>query len=673
MDTVEHLRSQNVIESITNDLNDKQKSCTIVSTEEMKVAIAIQVIISFSGENILFCAPTEIEVRKIQDNLEVMGCDLMRDFKNLQFYTYDQLYSMIKNVKKPGYSLLICDEVQILNQKKQYQSIKQLFADNKNKKYFGLSKTPLSQWEYDKIYQSRIKSGTKLEHIIKSLYENNISFFYSIEDALIDGVSSVPVYNEYFVLENKKPRTIAFELLRQVRVRHITEEGIEAIESYLIQEASLVNILEKYIEPKNSRIIYICKDLQDLSEKEQLLKERFPQLSVYKTSSTEKRENEKNLHHFLNAEFIEENSKVLLSLKPEIEGISIDGKTQLIFGTKTNSYKDFIRKFTKTFSLGEDKKIEVLDLGGNLDRIRSLDFFEFKYNLERRARKQKKDYREIPQIEYSGNMPNLNTIVNKIARDTFVSKKEKTTTYYNKMILNFGVLKNPEETFRDDTSLKDWEIEMNRIATTELHLLEEDPGHRVSEEDMYIIETLAYIDYFFQIPITENEKSKREAYYKKAILCKDFLIKNEFLRFSDGTYMSTWYQSQKRKVEAILNRMEKKDSTITEEEAELLQWMNQLHIDLKVLWIERILRVQKKEQQSELYQEWKRVSNLVAEQPNLLKSKKDWDSLEKFWQIEEIYNETENRTYAIADKNFPYADYSNMKEEYRNKLVKKCK
>ncbi|MCI8588568.1 MAG: hypothetical protein HFG40_02840 [Bacilli bacterium] len=671
MSILECSQLQTEVEKMINDLDHKKKSCAIIAREEVKIATAIKMIINFSKEDVLFCAPTESAIQKIKDTFENMGYDLMRDFKNLQFYTFDQLHSMIKNVKRPEYSLLICDQFHLLNKKKQYQSIKQLFKDSKNKKYFGLSQTPLSNWEYERIYEQKLKSGKRIENITESLYENNISFFYSIEDAIIDGLIDTPVYNEYFILEGKKPRQIALELLRQARTKNVTEEMIDSLIAYLSQESSLVDILEKYIQPEGSRIMYICKDFQDLIEKEQLLKEIFPQLSIYKTAAQlDKKENDKNVEHFLNTEFSEGNSKVLLSLKQEIEATSIDGKVQIIFGTKTNSYKDFIQKLTQIFVLGKNQDLEVLDLGGDLTRIRSLDFFEFKYKLERKAKKRGIASKDFPKIKYNGNMPALNDMVKEMAKNTFVSKKEKAEIYYDRITSNFGILKNPDETFRDETSFKDWEKEMTKIASTELHLLQENPEYQISEENMYIIETAAYIDSLFEIPKTESEESKRQEYYKKAILCKNILLKNELLRFSDGTYMSTWYQTQRRKVETILNKIEKNnDYELKEDEMLLLVWMNKLHTALKALWVERILRAQRKEQNSELNKKWRKISELVADNPSLLKTKKDWDSLEKFNIIEEFYNEVEMNTLAVADINFPYANRISIERENEGKKI----
>ena len=52
-----------------------------------KSAIAINTILAYSNESILFCAPTHLILEQMKEYLKNMGYDLEQDFKNLQFYT----------------------------------------------------------------------------------------------------------------------------------------------------------------------------------------------------------------------------------------------------------------------------------------------------------------------------------------------------------------------------------------------------------------------------------------------------------------------------------------------------------------------------------------------------------------------------------------------------------
>ncbi len=643
------------IEKIANDLKYKDRTCVVATMGIGKSALATSTIVDYADKKIIFASPRNLLLEEIQGHLINMGYDLKRDFTDLKFYTYAQLHAMIKKGIVPDFNLLICDEFHAIAKNKQYESISKLFVYDQDKKYLGLSATPILQWDYEDedISDEKIKRRVNMAN---TLYDGNVSFFYSLNDAFTNGLFTIPEYYEFFVI-SKNAREEAIRILKTKKGDNITEEQINALVDYLNKEAGIIPILKQYLSLKGTKILFYCRDFNDLLAKERLLRAEFPNLDIYKTSCRlSKKDNKKNIKEFRNNNFKAGNSKVLLSIRQMTEGFHTDGKIQIVFGNKTKAYRDFLQKFGRGCCLGNNEPVKVLDLGGNLTRISSLDFLHFRERLDGNEIPTK----SIPKLEnisFGGNLENLNNYVEAICQTAYVSDKEKTDTYYERIINNFGYLKDENEKYKDGTYLRDWYKEMLKIAKRELQLSKENSEYKISSDNMYIIETLAYLEnYLTNVePITEEDK--RKIYYEKALEYGNFLPKSEEYRFIDGTYMSVWYSNHKKEVKKILKLLEKqKGYTISKKALELITWMRDLHIDLKNAWLFNRLNSQWLSQESEKYSNWKAFSEAVNKNMKLLKTKKLCEGIEEFYCVEEYYAGVEERMNAYADMCFTYAN-----------------
>lgn len=149
---------------------------------------------------------------------------------------------------------------------------------------------------------------------------------------------------------------------------------------------------------------------------------------------------------------------------------------------------------------------------------------------------------------------------------------------------------------------------------------------------------------------------KRAEYYKNAIAHKDYLPKSSSFCFSDGTYMASWYQLQKKKAQTILRKITEENTQIDEKSLEFLEWMTILHTDLKIVWVDNMLSFQRREQASDRYKSMKSFSEAAASNKSLLTNKKVCERVDDFQVLEEFYGEVEQRTELVATKNFPYAN-----------------
>ncbi len=655
MNIFDYPHIKEAIENVANDLKYKKRACVIATMGIGKSAIAAATMLDYADKNILFAAPTHLLLEQMQGHLKDMGYDLDKDFANLQFCTYAQIHAMIKKGNVPDFDLFVCDEFHAIAKKKRYNSIKKLFTYDDDKRYLGLSATPILQWEYELMQNDQQEIVKKRVNMASVLYDDNVSFFYSLDDAFANGLFSEPVYNEFFVSPGNT-REEAISLLKKKMGDNVGEEQIKALVEYLNKEASLVEILKKYLKQKNTKIMFYCRDFKDLLEKEKLLKDIMPDLEIYKTScKLPKEENAQNIAEFRSNEFNDANSKVLLSIRQVAEGFHTDGEMQIVFGSKTKAYRDFLQKFGRGCSLGNHVPVSILDLGGNLTRISSLDFLHFRDSLEKGS-KDKKGLPTLPKITFGGNIEDLKNYIESICQAAFVSKREKTDIYYERIISNGGYLKDPQEKYRDGTYLKDWYKEMVHIAKDELKLLKKNPKYKISSDNMYIIECLAYIDDYLKGIVLPTVEDKRKIYYEKAMEYKWILPRSADCRFRDGTYMSTWYQEQNKKARTILKKLEESEKySLSLKDYELIKWFFNLHSDLKKAWLDERLRIPRTEREGEKYKKWKAFANAVGENPSLLKTKKLCEAIEEFYDLEDFYNGLEERMTACAEQNFVFS------------------
>ena len=654
MNIFDYPHIQEAIENVTNDLKYKKRACVVATMGIGKSAIAASTMLDYADKKIIFAAPRHLLLAQIQGHLRNMGYDLDKDFASIKFYTYAQLHAMIKKGNIPDFDLLVCDEFHAIAKRKRYDSIKKLFSYD-DKYYLGLSATPILQWEYEVVSNEDNKKEKKRVNMASVLYDDNVSFFYSLDDAFANGLFSVPIYDEFFVL-SRNPREEAVDILKQ-RVGHkYTEEQVNALVDYLNREAGLIPVLKQYLNLKNTKIMFYCRDFDDLCAKERLLKKEFPDLDIYKTSCRlPNKENKKNIEDFRNDEFNNSNSKVLLSIRQMTEGFHTDGEMQLVFGNKTKAYRDFLQKFGRGCSLGNLVPVKILDLGGNLTRISSLDFLHFRKRLES-AGETKSAVPSLPNITFGGNIVDLNNYIESICQAAFVSIRDKADIYYDRIVSNGGYLKNPKEQFKDGTYLKDWYKEMLGIAKSELKLYKENPNYKISSDNMYVIETLAHLDNYLKGIVLPTLDDKRNLYYEKAVEYGNVLPKSEEYRFADGTYMSTWYNEQKKRVKEILKQLEDSEEySLSEKNFELLKWIRDLHVGLKNAWLNKNLGLQREVTGSEKYQDWKLFTEAVDKNPKLLKTKKLCEGIEDFYALEEFCNGTETRMAEYAENNFAYS------------------
>lgn len=668
MNIFDYPHIQEAIGNVANDLKYKNRACVIATMGIGKSAIASFTMLDYADKRIIFATPRHLLLEEMQGHLINMGYDLKDDFADLKFYTYAQLHAMIKKGIVPDFDLFVCDEFHAIAKKKQFESISKMFTYDEDKKYLGLSATPILQWDYE-VVDTEDEETKRRVNMANTLYDGNVSFFYSLDEAFANGLFSIPVYDEFFVL-SKNPREEAIEILKQRVGDNITEDQINDLVDYLNKEAGIVPILKKYLNLQNTKIMFYCRDFNDLLAKERLLKEEFPNLDIYKTSCRlSKADNKKNIANFRNNNFRDGNSKVLLSIRQMTEGFHTDGEMQIVFGNKTKAYRDFLQKFGRGCSLGNHEPVRILDLGGNLTRISSLDFLHFRNRLDGLEEKQK-SIPNFAKVSFGGNIEDLNNYIESICQTAYVSERDKTDIYYDRIISNAGYLKDEREKYKDGTYLRGWHKEMLRIAKNELKLSKQNPEYKISSDNMYIIETLAYLEDYLRNVEVITEEDKRRIYLAKSLEFGNLLPKSEEYRFIDGMYMANWYNNQNKRIKEILKQLEKKDDyVLSEKDFELVKWFRDLHIGLKDVWLFNRLGSQWAEQESEKYQKWKVFSEAVDKNPKLLKTKKLCEGIEQFYCLEEYYAGVEERMTAYAGQSFAYSklDLDSVKKH----LVKK--
>ena len=650
MDIFEYKHIQEAIKNVDNDLEYKKKCCIIFDPGLGKSAVATKEIIDFKEKNIIYLAPFKTIFDQIKNHLKDMGYSLEHDFKNIHFYTYHKVHNMIKRGKVINADFIISDEFHRIGKKKYYQSFLKFLKQNPNSYHLGLTATPILQWEYETLYFEDGKQIKKRVNMAELLFDNNVSHCYLESEAIKDGILEPYIYHIYYYLKDDSLKT-AKSLLEKKGINDYRDYDVESLASYLMETASLEVILKKEIELYNQKILYFCRDYKHLLKIEELLKKIFPNISIYKLSHhLDKNINNQNLKYFSREMVANSPSKIMLSIHKLDEGYHPDDIDTIILGSKTLSYRLYTQRKGRASSLGNTKPIKIVDLEGNIERISSLQYPKTKFENKNKKSSFSKN------IKVGGNILDLDSLLYLISKHLYVSKKEKTDIYYERIISN-KLLKNKEEKFRDGTLVIDWYKEMLQIASQELHLLKENSEYFISNENMYIIETLAYIENFLLQPKALSEEEKRKTYYDKAIQAGDYLPKDEKFRFMDGSYMAAWYHQKKRQVKTIVKKIENNPNYIlSDNEISLLLYFKKLHKDLKKAFINRTLAYGQKIRDGENYKKMNFFCECTDKDSSLLKNKSICQKVSEFRALQEILNNQEQKTKSIADLNYPFAN-----------------
>lgn len=150
-------------------------------------------------------------------------------------------------------------------------------------------------------------------------------------------------------------------------------------------------------------------------------------------------------------------------------------------------------------------------------------------------------------------------------------------------------LDDPGEKFKDGTYLRDWYKEMLKIAKKELDLCKHSRDYKISRDDIYVIERLAYLDDYLRGIDVLSIVDKRNVYYDKAAEYGNVLPKSNDYRFADGTFMASWYNSQYKKVKELMKKLRKENYRLSKSDHDLLLWFNKLHTALSDAWLDKVL------------------------------------------------------------------------------------
>lgn len=191
------LYKHNVIsyEKIKKAFESGQKIVGIVhATETGKTYNALQLIYDNKDKKSLFIVPSnaikEHIIKTIKDNPNL---DFEKDFKNLEFITYQGLSKMSKEeLKSIDYDYLIIDEFHHIGAPIWGPKINKLIKSHPNKYTLGMT-------AYTTIYR-----GTSYERDVanpetEEIFSNKIVSQYDLVDALIDGILPKPIYRSAYL------------------------------------------------------------------------------------------------------------------------------------------------------------------------------------------------------------------------------------------------------------------------------------------------------------------------------------------------------------------------------------------------------------------------------------------------------------------------------------------
>ena len=332
---------------------------------------ALQLAYDNKDKNMVYVVPSNgiIEHLKkiIDDNPKL---DIIRDFPNLEFRTYQSFINMsLEEIEEVNVDLLILDEFHHIGAPVWGSRVDSIIETHPDIKVFGMT-----------AYTVRDK-GTSYERDMadpdgNELFSNRVVSRYDLCDAMIDGVLPKPIYKSAYV----KLLGTAQKLEEKVQKLDASSREYQEYMSILndvkkrIQEAPSIGDIVKKNLKKNGKYIYFCPPCSEegVNDMNSIISEaktwalemglREEEIEFYQTTSDMGVEGKKNREAFYNDKDLEGNKvdnklRIMFAINQYNEGIHAPNVDGVIMGRGTTSDIVYFEQLGRALSVrGETKE-----------------------------------------------------------------------------------------------------------------------------------------------------------------------------------------------------------------------------------------------------------------------------------------------------------------------------
>lgn len=357
-------------EKIKKAFESGQKIAGIVhATGTGKTYNALQLAYDNKDKKTLFLVPSnsikEHIIKTIEDNPNL---DFAKDFKNLEFMTYQSLSRMNdEELSQLDYDYLVIDEFHHIGAPIWGPKVNKLIKLNPDKYVLGMT-----------AYTVRDR-GTEFERDManpetEELFSNKLVSTYDLVDAMIDGILPKPIYRSAYI------NLIGFvndveQKLEKVKIDKETYKNckkvIEEIKKRIHNAPSIEEVFRKNIKP-DGKYIYFCppggfdgiNDIDTIMKQtREYLEKCFPDIDFvfYKTTSKDGKIGNQNRESFYNDILLDGTTvkgklRIMFAINQYNEGVHAPNIDGVIMGRCTKSDIVFFEQLGRALSVREDIK-----------------------------------------------------------------------------------------------------------------------------------------------------------------------------------------------------------------------------------------------------------------------------------------------------------------------------
>ena len=386
---------------VKNAYQNGEKIVGIVhATGTGKSYIALQLAYDFKDKVILWVTPNVAIIEHLKStikNNELL--DMKTDFPNLEFRTYQSLVNLSKKeLQNLKVDLLILDEMHHLGAPVWESRINTLIDTHENLQIFGMSAYTVR--DRDTAYERDMASLDG-----KEIFSNKIVSYYSLADALVDGVLPMPTYKSYYTnmlseIANLEEKINDFKIKNEEKKLYLDmlkNAEVKFSEDELVKKLFLENIKE------NGKYVYFCpKSTKGENNVEKIMKDAKKlfknvtsedNIEFYVTTGAMGKDGLKMreaFYHDTNLAGIDVSNKlrVMFAIDQYKEGVHAPNIDGVIMSRHTHSDIVFFEQLGRALSVidGVNSKKEpvVIDLAGNIEYIKHLQD-----NLKNKVRERK--------------------------------------------------------------------------------------------------------------------------------------------------------------------------------------------------------------------------------------------------------------------------------------------
>ena len=338
--------NQRAYENAKFVFENENRTAIVHATGTGKSLIIAKFIIDNPNAKCLFISPNTFIHREIKKHIK-------NNFKKLDFQTYQFfLYNSFEQFF--GYDFIFLDEFHRAGAIEWNKQILGLIALNPTAKILGTSATHIRYLDNER-------------NMVEELFENNISSFMTLGEAIEQGIHKKPIYisalyNIKEIIDNTEQR-----LKIKNRIKEL--ENLKSRKVIWEESIGIDFIINKYLTSDRKKILIFCKSVEHLNYIQQLLK---PIFNKFFNSIVDYHTIHSNLKTSQNIKIFEifehsKNPQILFSVDMLNEGIHVKNVDTIMMFRDTASPIIYFQQMGRCFSVGQKLNPLIFDFVNNFN------------------------------------------------------------------------------------------------------------------------------------------------------------------------------------------------------------------------------------------------------------------------------------------------------------------